>query len=91
MSKQLSGRGPKYTDEFKRQLAAESHGDGVSVPMVSRRHGCRRTGFTRGAAMRGSSRRRLMIPGSYQSGLMAALTMRRLCSPQRSQRAFRHP
>ena len=39
MSKQKDGRGSKYTDEFKRRLVAESHGDGVSVPMVSRRHG----------------------------------------------------
>ena len=39
MSKRRGGRGFKYTDEFKRRLVAESHGDGVSVPMVSRRHG----------------------------------------------------
>ncbi len=39
MSKQKDGRGSKYTDEFKRRLVAESHGDGVSVPRVSRRHG----------------------------------------------------
>ena len=39
MSKRRGGRGSKYTDEFKRRLVAESHGDGVSVPMVSRRHG----------------------------------------------------
>ena len=39
MSKQKDGRGSKYTDEFKRRLVAESHGDGVSVLTVSRRHG----------------------------------------------------
>ncbi|MDB2424087.1 transposase [Paracoccaceae bacterium] len=38
MSKRRGGRGSKYTDEFKRRLVAESHGDGVSVLMVSRRH-----------------------------------------------------
>ena len=39
MSKRRSGRGSKYTDEFKRRLVAESHGHGVSVLTVSRRHG----------------------------------------------------
>lgn len=39
MSKRRGGRGSKYTDEFKRRLVAESHGDGVSVLTVSRRHG----------------------------------------------------
>ena len=39
MSKRRGGRGNKYPDEFKRRLVAESHGDGVSVPMVLRRHG----------------------------------------------------
>ena len=39
MSKRRGGRGSKYTDEFKRRLVAESHGDGVSVSMISRRHG----------------------------------------------------
>ena len=39
MSKCRGGRGSKYTDEIKRRLVAESHGDGVSVPMVLRRHG----------------------------------------------------
>ena len=39
MSKQKDGRGSKYTDEFKRRLVVESHGDGVSVLTVSRRHG----------------------------------------------------
>ena len=39
MSKCRGGRGSKYTDEIKRRLVAESHSDGVSVPMVSRRHG----------------------------------------------------
>ncbi len=38
MSKRRAGRGSKYTDDFKRRLVAESQGDGVSVPMVSRRH-----------------------------------------------------
>lgn len=39
MGKRRGGRGSKYTDEFKRRLVAESHADGVSVPMVSKRHG----------------------------------------------------
>jgi transposase len=39
MGKQQRGRGTKYGDVFKRQLVAESHADGVSVPMVSKRHG----------------------------------------------------
>ena len=39
MSKRRGGRGSKYTDEIKRRLVAESHGDGASVPMVSRRYG----------------------------------------------------
>ena len=38
MGKQWGGRGSKYSDEFKRRLVAESHVDGVSMPMVSRRH-----------------------------------------------------
>lgn len=39
MVKRQRGRASKYTDEFKRQLVAESRTDGVSVPMVSTRHG----------------------------------------------------
>jgi len=39
MTKRNGGRGSKYTDAFKRQLVAESRADGVSVPMVSKRHG----------------------------------------------------
>ena len=39
MSKYRGGRGSKYTDEIKWRLVAESHGGGVSVPMVLRRHG----------------------------------------------------
>ena len=39
MSKRRGGRGSKYPDEFKQRLVAESHGDGVSVLTVSRRHG----------------------------------------------------
>ncbi len=38
MVKRRRGRGSKYTDDFKRQLVAESRADGVSVPMISRRH-----------------------------------------------------
>jgi transposase len=33
------GRGSKYADDFKRLLVAESRADGVTVPMVSARHG----------------------------------------------------
>jgi transposase len=32
-------RGSKSANTFKRQLVAESRADGVSVPMVSKRHG----------------------------------------------------
>jgi transposase len=39
MGKQQRGRGTKYDDVFKRQLVVESQADGVSVPMVSKRHG----------------------------------------------------
>ena len=53
MSKRRGGRGSKYTDEIKRRLVAESHGDGVSVLMVSRRHG---VPTTRICAWRGDAR-----------------------------------
>ena len=39
MSKRRGGRGSKYSDDFKRQLVAESHAAGVSVPMVAKKHG----------------------------------------------------
>ena len=39
MSKRRGGRGSKYSDDFKRRLVAEGHADGVSVPIVFRRHG----------------------------------------------------
>ena len=39
MGKQQRGRGTKYDDGFKRQLVMESQADGVSVTMVSKRHG----------------------------------------------------
>ena len=35
MIKQQRGRGSKYTDDFKRQLVAESRADDVSVAMIS--------------------------------------------------------
>jgi transposase len=38
MNKTRRGRGSKYTDDFKRQLVAESHTAGVSVPMVAKKH-----------------------------------------------------
>ncbi len=31
----------KYTDAFKKRLVLESHEDGTTVPMVSKRHGVR--------------------------------------------------
>ena len=34
-----SRRSAKHTDDFKRLLVAESMANGVSVPMVSKRHG----------------------------------------------------
>jgi transposase len=39
MGKRRAVRGSKYSDEFKGRLVAESRAAGVSVPMVSRRHG----------------------------------------------------
>ena len=39
MSTLQRGRGSKYTDDFKRKLVAESSADGVSVPMVAKKHG----------------------------------------------------
>lgn len=39
MNVRQRGRGSKYTDDFKRQLVSESLADGVSVPIVSKRHG----------------------------------------------------
>ena len=39
MGKRRAGRGSKYSDEFKRRLVGESHADGVSVPMVAKKHG----------------------------------------------------
>jgi len=39
MSTKPRGRGSKYTDDFKKQLVEESRADGVTVPMVSKRHG----------------------------------------------------
>ena len=39
MTKRRAGRGSKYSDDFKRQLVAESYAAGVSVPMVAKKHG----------------------------------------------------
>ena len=39
MSIRQRGRGSKYTDDFKRKLVAESSAEGVSVPMVAKKHG----------------------------------------------------
>ena len=39
MSTGQRGRGSKYTDDFERKLVAESSADGVSVPMVAKKHG----------------------------------------------------
>lgn len=39
MSKVNHGGGSKYTDDFKRKLVAQSSADGVSVPMVAKKHG----------------------------------------------------
>ena len=39
MNKVSRGRGSKYTDYFKRKLVSESSADGVSVPMVAKKHG----------------------------------------------------
>ena len=53
MGKRRSGRGSKYSDELKRRLSAESHADGVSVPMVAKKHG---VGANRIYAWRGDAR-----------------------------------
>ena len=39
MSKKRRGRESKYTDTFKRQLVAESHATGATIPLVSKQHG----------------------------------------------------
>ncbi len=39
MSKKRRGRASHYTDAFKRQLVAEGHASGTTVPMVSKLHG----------------------------------------------------
>ena len=39
MSTLQHGCGSKYTDDFKRKLVAESSAEGVSVPMVAKKHG----------------------------------------------------
>ena len=39
MNTRQRGRGSEYTDDFKRKLVAESSADGVSVPMVAKKHG----------------------------------------------------
>jgi len=39
VSKKRRGRKSNYTDAFKRQLVAESHAVGATVPMVSKLHG----------------------------------------------------
>ena len=38
MSTGQRGRGSKYTDDFKRKLVVQSSADGVSVPMVAKKH-----------------------------------------------------
>ena len=53
MVKRRGGRGSKYSDGFKRRLVAESHADGVSVPMVAKKHG---VGANRIYAWRGDAR-----------------------------------
>ncbi len=53
MGKRRGGRGSKYSDGFKRRLVAESHADGVSVPMVAKKHG---VGANRIYAWRGDAR-----------------------------------
>ena len=39
MSKKRRGRESKHTDAFKRQMVAESHAAGATVPLVSKQHG----------------------------------------------------
>lgn len=39
MSKKRRGRASQNTDTFKRQLVAENHASGATVPLVSKRHG----------------------------------------------------
>ena len=53
MGKRRGGRGSKYSDDFKRQLVAESYADGASVPMVANKHG---VGTNRIYAWRGDAR-----------------------------------
>ena len=53
MGQRRGGRGSKYSDDFKRLLVAESRADGVSVPMVAKKHG---VGANRIYAWRGDAR-----------------------------------
>ena len=53
MGRRRAGRGSKYSDDFKRRLVTESHADGVSVPMVAKKHG---VGANRIYAWRGDAR-----------------------------------
>jgi transposase len=53
MSTLQRGCGSKYTDDFKRKLVSESSTDGVSVPMVAKKHG---VGTNRIYAWRGDGR-----------------------------------
>ena len=53
MGKRRAGRGCKYSDDFKRRLVTESQADGVSVPMVAKKHG---VGANRIYAWRGDAR-----------------------------------
>jgi len=39
VSKSRRGRESKYTDAFKRQMVAESHAAGATVPLISNQHG----------------------------------------------------
>ena len=65
MSKRRFGRGSKYSDDFKRQLVAESHVAGVSVAMVAKKHG---VGTNRIYAWRGDAR--FQMAASEDAGFM---------------------
>ena len=53
MSKRRGGRSSKYSDDFKRRLVTESRADGMSVPVVAKKHG---VGTNRIYAWRGDAR-----------------------------------
>ena len=91
MTKRRAGRGSKYSDDFKRQLVAESYAAGVSVPMVAKKHG---VGTERIYTWRGDARFQPDapedMPRSCQSKWRRVIQMLHLRFQKLSQRVIRH-